>query len=143
MLDTEFDVIDTCEDIDFDEVSELLKYYGLSDLNSDTQRQVFQNSYVTIFIKDKGELVGVGRAISDGICQAAVYNIAVRDEYRGKGIGKLIVDEILSRIPGCNVVLYTHPKHLGLYEHWGFRKMRTSYAKFPREEFFEQEGFFE
>ena len=143
MLDTEFDVIDTCEDIDFDEVSELLKYYGLSDLNSDTQRQVFQNSYVTIFIKDKGKLVGVGRAISDGICQAAVYNIAVRDEYRGKGIGKLIVDEILSRIPGCNVVLYTHPKHLGLYEHWGFRKMRTSYAKFPREEFFEQEGFFD
>ena len=48
MLDTKFDVIDTCEDIDFDEVSELLKYYGLSDLNSDTQRQVFQNSYVTI-----------------------------------------------------------------------------------------------
>ena len=143
MPDTNYDVIDTCEDIDFDEVSALLKYYGLSDLNSDTQRQVFQNSYVTIFIKDNGNLVGVGRAISDGICQAAVYNIAVRDEYRGKGIGKLILDEILSRLKGCNVVLYTHPKHLGLYEHWGFRKMKTSYAKFPLEEYFEKEGFFE
>ena len=143
MLDTNYDVIDTCEDIDFDEVSALLKYYGLSELNSNTQRQVFQNSYVTIFIKDKGKLVGVGRAISDGICQAAVYNIAVRDEYRGHGIGKMIVDEILSRLKGCNVVLYTHPKHLGLYEHWGFRKMKTSYAKFPCEKYFEQEGFFE
>ena len=143
MPDTNYDVSDTCEDIDLDEVSALLKYYGLSELNSDTQRQVFQNSYVTIFIKDKGKLVGVGRAISDGICQAAVYNIAVRDEYRGHGIGKMIVDEILSRLKGCNVVLYTHPKHLGLYEHWGFRKMKTSYAKFPCEEYFEQEGFFE
>ena len=143
MPDTNYDVIDTCEDIDFDEVSALLKYYGLSELNSNTQRQVFQNSYVTIFIKDKGKLVGVGRAISDGICQAAVYKIAVRDEYRGHGIGKMIVDEILSRLKGCNVVLYTHPKHLGLYEHWGFRKMKTSYAKFPCEKYFEQEGFFE
>ena len=143
MNSSTYEIIDSCEDIDFREVSELLKYYGLSDLDSDTQRQVFRNSYVTIFVKKKDELIGVGRAISDGICQAAVYNIAVRDEYRGHGIGKMIVDEILSRLKGCNVVLYTHPKHLGLYEHWGFRKMKTSYAKFPCEEYFEQEGFFE
>ena len=95
------------------------------------------------FIKDEDRLIGVGRALSDGICQGAIYNIAVRDEYRGKGIGKLIVDQILSRLSGCNVVLYTHPKHIGLYEHWGFRRMHTSYAKFPQEEHYEQEGFFE
>ena len=110
MRETGFDVIDTCEEIDFDEVSALLKYYGLSDLESEVQRKVFQNSYVTIFIKDKDKLIGVGRAISDGICQAAVYNIAVRDEYRGLGIGRTIVEEIISRLKGCNVVLYTHPK---------------------------------
>ena len=143
MNTTEYEIIDSCDGIDFDKVSALLKYYGLSDLDGDMQRQVFQNSYVTVFVKDNGRLIGVGRAISDGICQGAIYNIAVRDEYRGRGIGKLIVDEILSRLKGCNVVLYTHPKHLGLYEHWGFRKMRTSYAKFPREEYFEKEGFFE
>ena len=143
MRETGFDVIDTCEEIDFDEVSALLKYYGLSDLESEVQRKVFQNSYVTIFIKDKDKLIGVGRAISDGICQAAVYNIAVRDEYRGRGIGRTIVEEIISRLKGCNVVLYTHPKHLGLYEHWGFRRMKTAYAKFPEEKHYEQEGFFE
>ena len=143
MSECEFEIIDSCENIDFAEVSELLQFYGLSDLDSDTQKRVFQNSYVTIFVKKDGELIGVGRAISDGITQGAIYNIAVKDEYRGKGLGKRIVDEILTRLAGCNVVLYTHPKHLGLYEHWGFRRMRTSYAKFEREEYFEQEGFFE
>ena len=142
MSSSTYEIIDSCENIDFGEVSGLLKYYGLSDLDSDTQRQVFRNSYVTIFVKKKDELIGVGRAISDGISQGAIYNIAVKDEYRGKGIGKRIVDEILKRLSGCNVILYTHPKHIGLYEHWGFRRMSTSYARFPEEKHYEQEGFF-
>ena len=59
MSSSTYEIIDSCEDIDFREVSELLKYYGLSDLDSDTQRQVFRNSYVTIFVKKKDELIGV------------------------------------------------------------------------------------
>ncbi len=143
MENNRFEIIDTCENIDFEEVSTLLRFYGLSDFDAETQKKVFLNSYVTIFVKENGKLIGVGRALSDGICQGAIYNIAVRDEYRGKGIGKLIIDEILSRLSGCNVILYTHPKHIGLYEHWGFRKMHASYAKFPDEEYYEQNGFFE
>ncbi|MBQ6271522.1 MAG: GNAT family N-acetyltransferase [Clostridiales bacterium] len=142
MSNSTYEIIDSCEDIDFQKVSELLKYYGLSDLDGSTQRQVFLNSYVTIFIMKEDELIGVGRAISDGISQGAIYNIAVKDEYRGKGLGKRIVAEILKRLSGCNVILYTHPKHIGLYEHWGFRRMSTSYARFPEEQYYEQEGFF-
>ena len=105
MSSSTYEIIDSCEKIDFQKVSDLLRYYGLSDLDSDTQRQVFQNSYVTIFVKKDGELIGVGRAISDGISQGAIYNIAVKDAYRGKGIGKRIVDEILKRLSGCNVII--------------------------------------
>jgi len=38
---TNYEIIKTCEDIDFNQVSEILKFYGLSDYDS------------TILVKDK------------------------------------------------------------------------------------------
>lgn len=133
----------TTEGVDFDEVRDLLNGYGLSDLDSDTQRLVFERSYAKVFLLDDGHIAGVGRALSDGVCQASIYNIAVREDLWGRGLGKTIVDELLKQVEGCNVVLYTHPKHIGLYEHWGFKKLKTSYAHFQREEYFVAEGFLE
>ena len=53
----------------------------------------------------------------------------------------MIVDELLKQVAGCNVILYTHPKHLGLYEHWGFSKMKTGYALYVNQEEYRREGF--
>ena len=127
--------------IDFSQVHEILHFYGLSNLDLETQEKVFRNSYAVVYLIAGDNVIGVGRAISDGICQAAIYNIAVRDEYRGKGLGKVIVDELLKQVEGCNVILYTHPKHFGLYEHWGFSKLKTGYAFYPQAEHYRAEGF--
>lgn len=88
-----------------------------------------------------GHVIGVGRAISDGISQAALYNIAVKDEYRGEGLGKVIVDAIVDQVSECNIILYTHPKHIGLYEHWGFSRLKTGYIRFYEEEHYRESGF--
>ncbi len=139
----ELEVIDNCDEVDFEEVNHILNFYGLSDLDTPTQEKVFRNSYVTVFLRYKDKIVGVGRAISDGITHASIYNIAVRDEYRGQGIGKVIVDEILKRVEGCNVTLYTSPKHIGLYEHWGFKRLKTAYVIFHDETHYKEAGFIE
>jgi len=55
----------------------------------------FEASYCTVFIYDQDKMVGFGRVISDGAYQAAVYDCAVINEYQGKGLGKLIVQELL------------------------------------------------
>ena len=139
----ELEVIDNCDEVDFEEVNHILNFYGLSDLDTPTQEKVFRNSYVTVFLRYDEKIVGVGRAISDGITHASIYNIAVRDEYRGQGIGKVIVDEILKRVEGCNVTLYTSPKHIGLYEHWGFKRLKTAYVIFHDETHYKEAGFIE
>lgn len=92
---------------------------------------------------DGKKIIGVGRAISDGITLATLCNIAVRDAYRGNGLGKVILDNLLKQVEGCNVTLYTHPKHIGLYEHWGFSKLKTAYVIFNEEEHYKKEGFIE
>ena len=139
--DIKYKVVDRIDDIDFQEVTDILTFHGLSDLDNDTQKKVFENSFVTIFIEADDKVIGVGRAISDGITHANIYNVAVRDEYRGHGIGKVIVDEILKRVEGCNVTLYTSPKHIGLYEHWGFKRLKTAYVIFADETHYKEAGF--
>lgn len=135
------DIKTDIEGIDFEEVRSLLNGFGLSDLDAETQKLVFERSYAKVFVMENGHVVGVGRAISDGITQAAIYNIAVREDLWGRGLGKKIVDELLEQVKGCNVVLYTHPKHVGLYEHWGFRTLKTAYAHFENEQYFVDAGF--
>lgn len=138
-----YKVLRSCKNVDFSQVWEILHFYGLSDLDIDTQEKVFKNSYAVVFLMDGKTMIGVGRAVSDGITLAALCNIAVRDEYRGKGLGKVILDHLLKEVAGCNVMLYTHPKHIGLYEHWGFSKIKTAYAIFNNEEYYRNEGFIE
>ncbi|MBN7771750.1 GNAT family N-acetyltransferase [Clostridium aminobutyricum] len=121
------------ESVDWNIVSELLYHFRLNNLDADTQKKVFENSYAVIFVFDDDKLIGFGRALSDGICQAAIYNIALNEAYHGKGLGKAIINELVEQVKGCNIILYTHPNSIGLYEHLGFRRMKTGMALYqPR-----------
>lgn len=120
----------TKENISWESVAGLLSYFGLSQLDTDTQRQVFLNSYAVAFAYDGERLIGCGRALSDGICQAAIYNIAVNEEYQGQGVGRMIIESLLEQVKGCTVTLYTHPRSVALYEKFGFRRLKTGLTKF-------------
>ena len=59
-------------------------------------RQMLLNSTVTISVWHKGNMIGFGRANSDYIFRAVLWDIIVQDELRGMGIGKIIVDSLLN-----------------------------------------------
>jgi len=118
--------------VDWKRVSELLSHFGLSDLDAETQRKVFQNSYAVVFVFHEEKLIGFGRAISDGICQAAIYNIALDESYHNKGLGRGIVNRLVNQVSQCNIILYTHPDTVSLYEHLGFRRMKTGMAIYQK-----------
>ncbi|MBP2650084.1 MAG: acetyltransferase family protein [Firmicutes bacterium] len=121
------------EFVDWARVAWLLAHFGLSDLDAKTQQKVFQNSYAVVFVFDQEKLIGFGRAISDGICQAAIYNIALDEGYHGQGLGKKIINVLVSQVSQCNIILYTHPNTVSLYEHLGFRKMKTGMAMYNKD----------
>lgn len=127
------------ESIEWNIVAEMLSHYGLSHLEAETQQQVFENSYAVVFAFDDDKLIGFGRAISDGICQAAIFNIALDEAYHGKGLGKTIINELVEQVRQCNIILYTHPNTVGLYEHLGFRRMKTGMAMFQKDKLSELE----
>lgn len=123
----------TTESINWSKVSEMLSHFGLSDLDAETQQKVFERSYAVVFLFDNENLIGFGRAISDGICQAAIYNIALDERYQGKGLGRKIINELIEQVKQCNIILYTHPKTIKFYEKLGFSKMKTGMAMYKKD----------
>lgn len=132
-----------CKDIDWQIVSDTLKSVGMAFFEPEKHKRAFEASHTTVFVFDAEKLVGFGRAISDGVCQAAVYCLAVNKAYQGKGIGRIILEKIMARLPECNVILYANPGKEGFYEKLGFRRLKTGMALFKNRERMIERGFTE
>ena len=129
----------TKENINWEEVAEVLRKSHLSDHSAKEQQIVFENSYAVVFVYDGERIVGVARALSDGLFQAAVYNVALDEEYQGKGIGRQLIGKLLEQLKGQNVILYTHPHTVEMYEKFGFRDLGESASVWGGERWHEME----
>ncbi len=65
-----------CQGIRFSEVVEILKTVGMRYHPEETEEKAFNNSFCTVFAFDDTKLIGFARVISDGVYQAALYDIA-------------------------------------------------------------------
>jgi len=139
----EVDVNQDCTGVDWKTVSETLKCVGMAYDEPDVHRRAFEASHTTVFVYHADRLIGFGRAISDGVYQAAIYDCAVLPEFQEKGIGTTIMKNILPRISHCNVILYASPGKEGFYQTHGFRKMKTGMAHFKKGAAMRERGFTE
>jgi ribosomal protein S18 acetylase RimI-like enzyme len=139
----EVDVRYGCSGVDWACVAETLKRVGMSHREPDGHRRAFEASHTAVFAYRGEQLIGFGRALSDGVYQAAIYDVAVLPELQGKGIGKTIVSHILARLSSCNVILYASPGKEDFYRTLGFRKMKTGMALFKNAEHMVEKGFTE
>lgn len=133
---------DNCENISWAEIPRLLKEVGMSYASSEVHYQSFLNSYSVVFVFDKETLIGFGRAISDGVRQAAIYDVAIEPSYQGKGVGRQIVQRLMDSIPNCNFMLYASPGKERFYEKMSFKKMKTAMALFTDKDRMTNSDFF-
>lgn len=119
--------------VDYAQVTTVLHKAGLaSSTDVEKNEKAFKNSDITIFIKDGDKVIGVGRALTDFISQGAIYNIAVDSDYQGQHIGHIIITTLLEKLEGVNIILYTHPQTLTLYEKYGFKRNKTAFSYFSQ-----------
>lgn len=74
------------------------------------------------------QLIGMGRALSDGASDAYIQDVVVLKEFRRHGIGRLIILEITDflRQHGVDwIALVGEPGTKGFYEKLGFREMHA------------------
>lgn len=103
----------------------------------------FRNSQLKVFAFEQNTLIGAGRALSDGVWRAAIYDVAVLPEYQGKGIGSIIIQHLLEAANVDVIMLYVPPGKEAFYERFGFKKMNTAMAVMPDLEERRKQGYLE
>jgi ribosomal protein S18 acetylase RimI-like enzyme len=139
----DFTIRTNIRNINWHDVSHTLKNVGMAWHEAEKEKIIFRNSQAVVFIFDQSKMVGFGRAISDGVCQAAIYDVAVQPDYQGKGIGKLIIRNLTQQLPGCSFILYASPGKEDFYRKLNFNKMKTGMALFVDAERKRERGFTE
>jgi N-acetylglutamate synthase-like GNAT family acetyltransferase len=86
------------------------------------------NSDPVISVWDETQLIGFGRATSDGIYRANIWDVVIHPDYRQLGLGTKLVESILSHPRLSRVekvyLMTTHQQHF--YQKIGFSPNETT-----------------
>ncbi|MCL2706334.1 MAG: GNAT family N-acetyltransferase [Spirochaetaceae bacterium] len=98
----------------------------------DLINKIIHGSFCFVVASIGDRLIGMGRAISDGACDSYIQDVMVLNEFRGKGIGVLIMDELIKYLKSKNINWITtvsEPQAVLFYQKYGFSQM-TDYIPF-------------
>jgi GNAT superfamily N-acetyltransferase len=86
--------------------------------------KMLKHTPLTLSAWDGPRLVGFCRVLTDFVYRAGLYDVIVHEDYRGRGVGKLLVDRVMTH-PKLRRVerwfLSTRDKHT-FYEQFGWRR---------------------
>ena len=113
---------------------QLCDLYGKTDLGqrnaAELQHAFTQSSHVVVVYQEQ-QVIASGRAISDSVYYAGIFDIAVLPEYQGQGLGREIMQRLLAKLENQFVVLTTTVGKEPFYSKLGFRKHKTAMAIYP------------
>src|SRR5690606_39930018 len=94
-------------------------------------KTAFTNSIFKCFVYEEQHLVGVGRALADGIDCSYICDVALLPSHQGLGLGKEIVARLVELSRGHRkIILYAVPGKEAFYRKVGFMRMTTAMAIF-------------
>ena len=88
--------------------------------SADALRRSFENSPHVSFAFDDDRVVGMGRLLSDGVCNAYLVDVWTASSHRRQGIASTIVRQLMDCVPGQHIALQTDDAQ-SLYAGLGFR----------------------
>ncbi len=111
-------------DLDLDQLLVLLNRnaFWAQNRRREEMERAIAHSHPVVSAWDGERLIGFGRATSDGVYRAVLWDIVVDHEYRRQGIGRKLVETLISH-PHLQSVerIYLFTTHQrGFYERIGF-----------------------
>ena len=133
---------DAIDNVDWDELTALYRAAPLGNKNPSGLKTAFSNSLFRCFAFDDGKLVGVGRALADGVDCSYICDVAVLPSHLGTGLGKEIVTRLVNLSQGHKkIILYSVPGKEPFYRKFGFRRMTTAMAIFEDQQLARERGY--
>ena len=126
---------DSIDDLDWAELSDLYRAAPLGNKDPADLKVAFSNSMFRCFVYEAGKLVGVGRALADGVDCSYICDVAVLPSRQGTGLGKEIVLRLVNLSHGHKkIILYAAPGKEPFYRKLGFKRMNTAMAIFENQD---------
>ncbi len=119
------------ENVEWSRMKEIYHSVGWTNHNEEKIKKVFQSSNVVTIAYDEDNIAGFGRALSDGVFNAAIYDVVVDEHYQNKGIGQKVIKNLLAQLDDISCVhLVSTAGNEEFYRKAGFRKMKTGMARY-------------
>lgn len=119
------------ENIEWSRMKDIYHSVGWKNHDEEKIKKVFQSSNVVAIAYDENKIVGFGRALSDGVFNAAIYDVVIDEQYQNKGIGQKIIENLLAQLKDISCVhLISTAGNEEFYRKAGFRKMKTGMARY-------------
>jgi GNAT superfamily N-acetyltransferase len=120
-------------DLSVDELNDLFEKVGFPRRDPGRLATALVNTHRSIWVRaarksrlaKQGQLLGFGRATSDGALSATIWDVAVAPAWQRGGLGRGLVERLTASLvdEGIPIVtLYAEPGVVGLYEKLGFVK---------------------
>jgi N-acetylglutamate synthase-like GNAT family acetyltransferase len=92
---------------------------------SELDRMLRGSSAIVTAWRQDGTLVGFGRATSDGVFRAVLWDVVVASSEKGQGVGRRLVETLLSdpNVAGCERTYLMTSQSRGFYERLGFKSV--------------------
>ena len=84
-----------------------------------------ENSICYGIINENNNLIGFARIITDFVTTYYLMDVVVEESYRGQGLGKMLMNEIMKDVGHLYGILHTDSAQK-FYEHYGFVITATS-----------------
>ncbi len=112
------------------QIISLYQSSGIKRPTQDTERitKMYQHANLIISAWDRDLLVGIARSLTDFCYCCYLSDLAVREEYKRRGIGKKLIDLTRENIGSqSTLLLLSAPNAMEYYPKLGFEKIPNGY----------------
>lgn len=117
--------------VNLDEMKEIYASVGWTKHTNVIIKQVFEASNVIALVKVDDRVVGFGRAMTDGVFNAAIYDVVVHRDFQKQGIAKKIMEFLLEKLSNVSCVhLISTTGNKEFYQKLGLKRVKTGMARY-------------
>ncbi|WP_436895436.1 GNAT family N-acetyltransferase [Mammaliicoccus sciuri] len=112
-----------------DSIKEVYESVGWLGHDNEKIENIFHNSSHVVIVKNYDEVIAIARALSDGVFNAAIYDVVVKKTYQQKGISRKMIEILLEDLKQISCIhLISTTGNEKLYRKLGFKKLKTGMA---------------
>jgi len=114
-----------------DEMKKVYASVGWIKHTNEIIKQVFEASSVIALVTFNDGIIGVGRAMTDGVFNAPIYDAVVHRDFQRQGIANKIMEFFLDKLSNVSCIhLISTTGNEEFYRKLGLKKLKTGMARF-------------